>query len=122
MAIIYHITWRAEWEQAQVTGEYRAESLATQRFIHASKREQVTKVANAVYLGQADLVLLCIETDKLKAELREEPPDTKIPAAHYDGELFPHIYGALNVDAVVRVVDFPAGEEGTFAIPATLDA
>jgi uncharacterized protein (DUF952 family) len=120
--LIYHITSRKEWDAAQPTGEYRAESLATQGFIHSSTREQVTKVANAVYLGEPDLVLLGIDTDKLKAELREEPPDTNIPAAHYDGELFPHIYGPLNVDAVVQVVNFPAGEDGTFAFPAALEA
>ncbi|MFN8373456.1 MAG: DUF952 domain-containing protein [Anaerolineae bacterium] len=122
MALIYHITTRREWEQAQAAGEYRAESLATQGFIHNSTSEQVTRVANAIYRGQQGLVLLCIDRDKLNAELRFEPPDTKVPAHHYTGELFPHLYGALNTDAVVNVLDFPPNEDGTFALPSGVDA
>ncbi len=121
MELIYHITTRAEWENAQPSGAYRAESLASQGFIHASQRDQITRVANVVFRGQTDLVILVIDADKLTVELRHEPPDTSIPAHHYAGELFPHLYGALNTDAVLRVVDFPPDSDGTFALPAALD-
>jgi uncharacterized protein (DUF952 family) len=120
MALIYHITTRAAWEQAQDTGEHRAESLTTQGFIHFSTREQVTHVANAVFRGQQGLVLLCVDTDKLTAELRIEAADTTVHVDHAANELFPHLYGALNIDAVVRVVDFPPLADGTFALPPEL--
>jgi uncharacterized protein (DUF952 family) len=44
--------------------------------------------------------------------MRYEPPG--------DGELFPHIYGALNLDAVVRILDFPPAADGSFALPPGL--
>jgi uncharacterized protein (DUF952 family) len=108
MTLIYHITSRTAWEHAQQAGAYRAESLTAQGFIHCSTLEQVPRVAQAVFRGQQGLVLLCIDIDKLTAELRYEPPDPNIPAQHYSGELFPHLYGTLNIDAVVRVDDFAA--------------
>ncbi len=112
--MIYHITSRDAWAAAQSEGKYHAESLASQGFIHFSQARQVARVANAVYVGQTDLVLLHVDPVKLTAEIRIEPPDPTIPAHHYDGELFPHLYGALNLDAVVFVEDFVANEEGVF--------
>jgi uncharacterized protein (DUF952 family) len=114
---IYHITERDSWQKAQQAGAYRADSLATQGFIHLSKRHQVEKVANAIYRGKHDLVLLVIDTAKLIEALKYEPPDTQIHAAHYEGELFPHLYGELNLEAVVKVVDFPPTDEGMFKLP-----
>jgi uncharacterized protein (DUF952 family) len=113
--LIYHITERVSWQEAQARGEYRAPSLDTQGFIHLSTREQVAKVANAIYKGQEGLVVLVVLVEKLQAELRFEPPDTKVPAAHYEGELFPHLYGVLNIDAVREVIDFRPDEQGLFA-------
>jgi ribosomal-protein-serine acetyltransferase len=118
--MIYHITTGDEWAAAQRSGSYRALSLETQGFIHLSTREQITRVADAIYGGQVGLVLLCIDPTRLRAELKYEPPDVTIPAEHYDGELFPHIYGAINHDAVVRVVDFAPGEDGLFSLPEGL--
>jgi uncharacterized protein (DUF952 family) len=117
MALIYHITTHSEWEHAQQTGEHRAESLTTQGFIHFSTREQVTRVANAVFRGQPGLVLLCVDTDKLTAELHIEAADTTVHVDHAANEQFPHLYGALNLDAVVGVVEFPPLADGAFAFP-----
>ena len=119
--MVYHITTRAEWEEAQKTGVYRAPSLDSQGFIHFSTLPQVVKVANAVYKGQDDLVLLCVDARLLIAPLRYEPPDTAIPAAHYEGELFPHLYGVLPVSAIMRVETLPTQSDGMFALPPYLD-
>jgi ribosomal-protein-serine acetyltransferase len=118
--MIYHITTENEWNLAQRTDEYRAVSLAAQGFIHMSDLQQVTKVANAVYAAQSDLVLLCIDPKRLRMPVKYEPPDTNIPAAHYEGELFPHLYGALNTDAVISAMDFPPAMDGTFTLPDCL--
>jgi ribosomal-protein-serine acetyltransferase len=116
--MIYHITTKAAWSRAGA--EYRAESLAEQGFIHASTREQVERVANAVVAGQRDLVVLCLDPGRLQAELKYEPPDTSVPAEHYEGELFPHIYGPINTQAVVKVVPLPPTSDGRFTFPADL--
>ncbi len=120
MTKILHITTRSEWETAQTAGEYRAPSLDSEGFIHCSTAAQAVKVANAFYAGQDNLVLLCIKTEKLYAQVKwEDPahPDPDAPPPSDDGEKFPHIYGAVNLDAVVRVIDFPPGADGTFALP-----
>lgn len=96
MAIVYHITTAAEWEIAEVQGHYAAPSLATEGFIHLSAVNQVAGVLERYYSGQTDLVKLSIDTDRLEKPLRYE-------LAPSVNEKFPHLYGALNLDAVVGV-------------------
>jgi uncharacterized protein (DUF952 family) len=119
MTLIYHITTRGALQQAQVDGQYIAPSLQSEGFIHCSTAAQVVEVANAFYRDVPNLVLLCIEPEKLSAELKWEAPAH--PAAHADApsdaQLFPHVYGAINLDAVATVVDFPQGEDG-FVLPS----
>ena len=110
--VILHITSRREWEAAQAAGEYRGDTLDSDGFIHCSTRQQVVEVANANFRGQRDLVLLYIAEDQVRAEIRYED-------LYRAGQEFPHIYGLLNLDAVVAVLDFPPGEEGTFTLPRT---
>jgi uncharacterized protein (DUF952 family) len=117
---IYHITSKSAWDAAQKHGFYEAESLHTQGFIHLSKIDQVLRVANAIYAGQADLVLLEVDPSGLKAELRYEPPDVTVPAAHQAEELFPHLYGKLDLDAVTQVYDFPPDADGIFQLPPAI--
>ncbi|MCA1552997.1 MAG: DUF952 domain-containing protein [Chloroflexi bacterium] len=105
---LFHITTRAEWQRAQRVGAYRAASLRREGFIHCSGQTQVVRVANAFYRGKRNLVLLLIEPAKVNAPIRHE---------RVDGRRFPHIYGALNLDAVVQVVDFPPRADGTFVLP-----
>jgi uncharacterized protein (DUF952 family) len=112
MNTIIHITKRQQWEQAKNIGIYRAESLEIEGFIHCSKATQINKVANRFFRNQTELVLLFIDADKVKPEIRYEMAD---------GELFPHIYGELNVDAVYDVIDFEPGEDGLFELPLEVE-
>jgi uncharacterized protein (DUF952 family) len=115
-AVILHIASRSDWTAAQAGAAYTADSLHTQGFIHCSTAGQAVRTANAYFPGRRDLVLLVIDPDRLKAEIRWEP-GTDLPE-----QLFPHIYGPLNLDAVVRVLDFPPGPDGAFVLPASLVA
>ncbi|AFY99857.1 DUF952 domain-containing protein [Calothrix sp. PCC 6303] len=106
---IYHITERQAWENAKVTGSYSADSLKTEGFIHCSTLSQVAASANRFFKNQSDLVILHIDPNKVKPEIRNELAN--------NGELFPHIYGELNTDAVFKVVDLEVDEEGLFKLP-----
>jgi uncharacterized protein (DUF952 family) len=108
--VILHITERSHWERAQVVGEYRTDSLETQGFIHCSTPEQVARVANALFRDQSDLVLLVIEPARVAAEIRYGTPEG-------GKEPFPHIYGPLNLNAVVRVLPFEPNVGGRFTSP-----
>jgi uncharacterized protein (DUF952 family) len=111
--LIYHIATRADWDRARAHGEYTRSTvdrtLAEEGFIHASAASQVTGTANKYYRDvPGDLVLLVIDPGLLRAEVRyEDVPGAELP--------FPHIYGPLNVDAVVAAPPFAAGPDGTFA-------
>jgi uncharacterized protein (DUF952 family) len=110
MAIIFHITTREEWARGRAEGAYRAASLAAEGFIHCSTRDQVAGVADARFRGREGLILLRIDAERVGAEIRYE---------NLEGgrELFPHIYGELNADAVVGAAEFAVPESGDFALP-----
>lgn len=109
MNVILHIAKREQWERGKAAGVYGGDTLNSQGFIHCSTSQQVIKVVNALFRAQKELVLLCIESDKVRAEIRYEGCE--------GGERYPHIYGPLNIDAVIKVLDFEPGEEGFFELP-----
>jgi uncharacterized protein (DUF952 family) len=119
--LIYHITSRVAWNEAQQRGEYRAESLTTEGFIHCSTRSQVLPVFEKFYKGQRGLLLLLIDSALLSSDLKWEPPSGGTPPPGVpEGDLFPHIYGPINLDAVVRVVNLEADIDGNFNLPIDL--
>jgi uncharacterized protein (DUF952 family) len=116
--MIAHIVKRRDWELAVGTGTYAPDSLRVEGFIHCSTLAQVVDTADRFYRGQDDLVVLCIEESRLNAELKYEAPT--IQHGESAGTLFPHLYGELNVDAVVRVVALPCQVDGSFRLPDEL--
>lgn len=108
MAVILHITAAAQWQQATAAGSYRGDTLDREGFIHCSEPHQVIGVADALFRGRHDLVLLRIDPARVQPAIRYEG------AA---GECFPHIYGPLNLDAVLDVMPLQPGEDGRFALP-----
>jgi glutathione S-transferase len=112
---IFHIADATAWGDALSAGEYRCSTLGKTLdevgFIHCSRREQVAAVANALCHGRSGLVLLTIDRTRLRAEVRDED-------LAGTGDVFPHVYGPLNVDAVERVVAYAPGPDGRFAPPA----
>jgi uncharacterized protein (DUF952 family) len=107
--IIYHITNKIDWDQALEAGIYRADTLETQGFVHCSKEEQVIQTANSFYHGRSGLVLLCINSNLVIPEIRYENLE--------GGEkLFPHIYGPINLDAVLAGYTFEPGMDGSFIL------
>ncbi|MDP1919180.1 MAG: DUF952 domain-containing protein [Myxococcales bacterium] len=105
---LFHITTAEAWERAKAAGEYRAPSLETEQFIHLSTDSQWIRTAQRFFRGQRGLVLLSIRLDRVKAEVKFE---------RADGEDFPHLYGALNLDAVVEVFPLPVGDDGAILAP-----
>lgn len=109
--VIYHIVSRSEWEAARAVGALRPASLATEGFIHCSTAAQVGWVAGSFYQAVPNLVLLHIDTASVEPELRYEG----------DGAGFPHIYGALDVAAVIHVQSYAPDTNGVFPAPDQLD-
>eukprot|EP00695_Tsukubamonas_globosa_P003638 TRINITY_DN749_c0_g1_i1.p1 TRINITY_DN749_c0_g1~~TRINITY_DN749_c0_g1_i1.p1 ORF type:complete len:117 (+),score=5.69 TRINITY_DN749_c0_g1_i1:69-419(+) len=116
MTTIYHIISEETWKK--VTDELRLPSLESEGFIHFSTRDQALWVANSFYKGQSKLVILVVDTAKLTSPLKFEGPIP--PTPEKNDQLFPHLYGPLNADAVVRVVPFAPQEDGSFVLPHEL--
>jgi uncharacterized protein (DUF952 family) len=94
---IYHVTTQKEWEEALLKKEYLPLEYEKDGFIHCSIERQVTGVLDRFYKGQSGLVKLKIEKAKVQRPVLFE-------LAHDMNELFPHIYGSLNTDAVVEAI------------------
>lgn len=98
MPIIYHIATASGWEAAKGNGFYEHPSLKEEGFIHCSLENQVEGVLERYFPGQKDLKKLVIDTDKLTSKYvfdwSKSTQDT-----------FPHVYGPINLDAIIEVID-----------------
>ena len=90
---IYHIVLPEKWETVKHNSSYAADSLETEGFIHCSYDHQLDAVIGRYYANEPELVVLTIDPAKLTSELFSEPST--------GGEEYPHIYGPINLDAVV---------------------
>ena len=109
MSLIYHLVRRSDWEDRSLPGEYSASSLTVEGFNHCSGDEaQLLAVARRLYSGETDLLVLEVETEALSAEVKREPSRS--------GEIYPHIYGPINVEAVTGVRQLVAAPEGGFRL------
>ena len=105
--MLFHIASRVEVERGKRTGTYIPDAFAREGFIHCSYAEQVIQVANRLFAGRRDLVLLEIDPQRLSCPVVDENLEGGM-------ELFPHIYGHLPMTAVLAIHPFPCDERGRF--------
>ena len=106
-----HLAYGRDWRDAKSAGEYAPSMLSEDGFIHMSTPELAHLPANAMYSDTADLVLLWIDPARVSCELRYETPE---PGANH---AFPHLYGPLNLDAVIAETPLDPWRQGTFELP-----
>lgn len=86
------------WEEAQKADEYTQSTIDRMLdevgFIHATSPDQRIAMLNRHFTDRNDILLLVVDLDKVKPEVKFEAP-----LSGGDG-IYPHIYGALNTDAV----------------------
>ena len=109
MTSIYKILRRDEWLTAQQAGVFLGSAVDRRDgFMHFSTDAQARETARLHFRNEADLVVLEVNAEALGAALVWEPSR--------DGALFPHLYGPLSSEHVVRVHDAPLDAEGV-AVP-----
>jgi len=100
--VIYHVTDAARWARSQAEGVHTASTrdveLADEGFIHCSTAEQWPGVVERYYAGVPDLLLLHVDESLLSSPVVVE----QLGGAT---EPFPHIYGPIDLAAVVQVDD-----------------
>lgn len=93
---VYKICPAAAWREAERDGIYRGSADdARDGFIHFSTADQVAATASRHFAGQSDLLVIAVNADALGDALRFEPSR--------GGDLFPHLYGPLDLGAVIEV-------------------
>jgi len=91
--LIYHVALPADWAKYKGRPSYQTESLQSEGFIHCSYSNQLSGVLKRYFSNAAKVVVLTIDTEKLRSKL--------IAETSTGGDTFPHIYGRLNHDAIV---------------------
>ncbi len=107
MRLIYHLVTPAAWQAADPV-RYEASSLATEGFIHCSNRGQVAWAANRFYREEPELLMLGIEVDRLGSAVRDEDGG--------NGQLFPHVYGPIERQAVTSITPLARGPDGSWQL------
>jgi uncharacterized protein (DUF952 family) len=99
--LVYKVLRAPEWREAQTRGVVAgsADDLRD-GFIHLSTRPQLAGTLARHFAGETGLVVLEVAADRLNAGLKWEPSR--------DGALFPHLYDALPLDAVIRAMPLPS--------------
>lgn len=107
---LVHLCTETDWQRALEAGELRPASLADAGFVHLSDPGQAHLPANRIFAGREDLLALFVDPIRLQDPVRWEPGLPTDPP----GMLFPHVYGAVPIAAVVRVCRYPADGDGRF--------
>lgn len=110
--IIFHIATVTDWSMRRDT--YVPEQFVTEGFIHCSTASQLMDVANRMYRGRDDLVILSIDPERIKPGIRYE---------NLEGgeQQYPHIYGPLNIEAVIEYRHTRISQDGNI-YPARPDS
>src|SRR5262245_41896940 len=110
MTVIYKICTAAEWQASQNAGIYRGSAVDHRDgFIHFSTAGQSVETATKHFSGQRDLMLIAVDADALGEKLKWEPSR--------GGALFPHLYGELDLKAVLRIDPLPLDHSGRHVFP-----
>jgi uncharacterized protein (DUF952 family) len=106
VALTYHATPKAHWEASDASQPYVSNDFADEGFIHCTdSADALPSVLTTYYRDEpGDWVVLTIDKRRVSPPVRYEDPDN----------VFPHIYGPLNRDAIVDVRDILRAEDGTF--------
>ncbi|MEO0497134.1 MAG: DUF952 domain-containing protein [Pseudomonadota bacterium] len=106
MSLIYKLSPRDEWQAAEAKGVFTGAPIdIADGFIHFSTADTVEETANKWFADMEDVLLIAVDADHLDGEQLKYEPSR-------GGELFPHLYGSMPMDAVVSVQDLPKSGDG----------
>lgn len=112
--LIFHLVKKGDWKDQKKESRYSPESLDSQGFIPCSSGKDVEETANRLFKGENDVLLIVINTTLIEPELKyEEDKET--------GTKYPHIYGPLNMDAVIDKIELAMEDDSTFEISFSED-
>lgn len=105
--MILHCMKEKSWNKVKDKRAFGKNDLKKFGFIHCSTVEYFWRVAPNFKDVQEPLVLICIDENKLKSEVKYEDSDGT-------ERFYPHIYGEINADSVVSVLPFLKDGNGNY--------
>jgi uncharacterized protein (DUF952 family) len=105
--IILHCIKKETWEEAKNKKYFGEKNIAADGFIHCSPVKYMWRVAPNFKNVMDEMVLLCIDMERLGSEVRWEDGD-------HCGRFYPHVYGLINLDAVTAVLPYLKDTEGNW--------
>jgi uncharacterized protein (DUF952 family) len=105
---LYHVAVEAEWE-ARSSNHYRPAGFGNEGFVHLSAADQLAETLHRYYRGRDDLVLLTIDPGRIEAALVWED-------LYRSGAEFPHVYGPIDLSAVVVATPLACDGDGGFDV------
>jgi len=113
MKIIYKIVTTEQWQTAEAEGRFEGASIdIADGYIHFSDTDSVRETAAKHFGGQAGLLLVAVDADRLGDALKWE--------VSRGGALFPHLYAFLPLDAVLWTKPLPLDAVGQHLFPIPL--
>jgi uncharacterized protein (DUF952 family) len=105
--VIYHLTPAEYFKSLPADKPYLPREFDRDGYIHCTKgEERLLLVADTLYRRvPGDFLALVIDESKITSPVKYE---------NVGGIMFPHIYGALNREAIVRVISMGRRADGTF--------
>ncbi len=98
--MLFHVAEHDHWVEAEAAGRYAPPSLEREGFVHLSTASQIHRTIRTRFAGRWGLILLTIDEEKLGSELRWEGEP---------GQLFPHVYGPIDLEAITEAKELTVG-------------
>ena|SRR6185369_10894038 len=108
---LYHLVRKSQWDATAFATHFRPTSLATEGFVHLSTDAQLLGSAEKWFADEAEILVVVVDEARLTSQVRYDPVGERV---------FPHLYGPLNLDAVVEVRTLTRGPDGRFGLPGWL--
>jgi uncharacterized protein (DUF952 family) len=113
VTLVYKIAAGELWGAAEANGVFRGAPIdLADGFIHLSTAQQTRETAAKHFAGQRDLVLVAVDAAALGEALKWE--------ISRGGALFPHLYGALSMQAVRSATPIPLDADGVHSFEGLL--
>ena len=105
--MILHCIRKVEWNKVKDKKQWGKDLIDKDGFIHCSTLEFFWRVAPNFNDINEELIILLIDENKLISPIKYEDGDNC-------GRYYPHVYGEINNDAIIKILPFLKDKNGNY--------
>lgn len=105
--LLFTLITKPDWKHYSQSGVFEPETLEETGFIRCYQGIQVEKAANDSFEGLDELLLIVIDPLRVQVPIKREKED---------GEIYPNLYGAFSIDAVIDRIPLKRSKKGKFSV------